>query len=59
MNLKYLLVAGLMLSGSVVTTSAMAADEAVENPITEDGIVKVRFLKSIKKKPRICEAFLL
>ncbi len=43
MNLKYLLVAGLMLSGSVVTTSAMATDEAVENPITEDGIVKVEW----------------
>jgi hypothetical protein len=40
MNLKHILVAGLLLSGSMLSGSTWA-DEAVENPITESGIVKV------------------
>ncbi|ABV89036.1 DUF3016 domain-containing protein [Shewanella pealeana] len=38
MNVKHILVAGILAS-----SSAWAADEAVENPITEDGMVKVEW----------------
>lgn len=43
MNVKHILVTGLMLSGSMLTASASAADEAVANPVTENGIVKVEW----------------
>ncbi|MGS0682552.1 DUF3016 domain-containing protein [Shewanella sp. 125m-7] len=38
MNVKHILVAGLLVS-----SSAWAADKAVENPVTEDSVVKVEW----------------
>ncbi|MCL1050104.1 DUF3016 domain-containing protein [Shewanella abyssi] len=38
-----MLVAGLLLSGSMLSASTWAEDEAVENPVTENGIVKVEW----------------
>ncbi|QQX82637.1 DUF3016 domain-containing protein [Shewanella sp. KX20019] len=38
-----MLVAGLLLSGYMLSASTWAADEAIANPVTENGIVKVEW----------------
>ncbi|MGS0690080.1 DUF3016 domain-containing protein [Shewanella sp. 30m-9] len=38
MKVKHILIAGILAS-----SSAWAADEAIENPITEDGVVKIEW----------------
>ncbi|WOT04762.1 DUF3016 domain-containing protein [Shewanella youngdeokensis] len=43
MNLKHILVTGFVLAGSLLSAATWAADEVVENPVTEDGIVKIEW----------------